>query len=70
MNYKSAIDERLANGNAHVAAAAKRGQDQEQMLAEALADLRAWAAHHGVSFSLASELSRSKYLYDRVTKED
>lgn len=63
-------DERLQRANTHVAEAMKRGQDHTHGVAEALADLRELAAHLGVSFSLASEMSRTKYLYDRVNKED
>lgn len=60
------IDERLQRGNTHVAASAKRGQDREHQLAEALADLRHWAHHHGVSFSLACEMARTAFIHDRV----
>lgn len=69
MSKLTAKDERLQRANTHCAEAAKRGQDHTHMVAEALADLRELSAHLGVSFSLASEMSRTKYIYDRVNKE-
>lgn len=60
------LDERLLRANTHVAHAAAHGHDTENKLAEALADLRVWAEHNGTSFSLAVDLARTKYIYDKV----
>lgn len=64
----SALDERVLRADHHVSAAAHDHQNPEQILAETLADMRAWCATYGVSFGLGVDQSFPRYIHDRVNK--